>query len=744
MHKLIATTSKGLDELLKTEIEQILSQFNLAPASADISHNKDSEGSSDDYELPILQLQPGQVSFTGTLKDAYQLCLHSRLANRVLLVVAEGKVNSAEELYDVAKEADWPSQFDTYVPFMIQFNGTNNAINNSQFGALKVKDAIVDQFQEAGHERPSVDKLKPGIVIQARLRRDNLHLCIDLSGGSLHKRGYRTGAGEAPLKEHVAAGILMRSGWAQHKDSVLLDPMCGSGTIPIEAAMMAANIPPNLAKETWGFEHWNQHEPSIFDGVVEQAKKHIKEPSAPIYAYDLSTTLVELAEQNAVRAGVADYIAFKQCDVLDAVVVDATDSKVATGNGACETVTSQAENKGYIVSNPPYGERLGEYTSLLPLFDKLGHHLKKHFAFWHVSLLSSNQDLLKALKLRYTKSYKLMNGKLECVLVNYHISAQNLEIFDSQTDENHEFANRLRKNLKRLKPWIKRGNTNAYRIYDADLPHYNVAIDIYNDWAVVQEYAAPKDVPEEKAKQRLQEALIHIPKVLGIPSSKMSVKVRRQNKGKEQYEKVAQKGQRVIVQEHDAQFYINPTDYLDVGLFLDHRDTRLMFKQRCANKDVLNLFGYTGSVSVHAAQAKAKSVTTVDMSNTYLDWARDNFTLNKLNGSFQFVQEDCLKWLTRQHAKYDLMFIDPPSFSNSKRMDDTWDVQRDHVSLLSDAKDCLKTDGEIFFSTNLRQFKLDQAAVEELGFTIEDITQKSIPEDFKRNQKIHKCWILTL
>jgi len=738
MHKLIVTTSKGLDELLKTEIEQILSKFNLAAPSTHTSDSEKSQENSDDYELPTLQLQPGQVSFIGTLRDAYQLCLHSRLANRVLLVVAEGKVNSAEELYDVAKEADWPSQFDTYVPFMIQFNGTNNAINNSQFGALKVKDAIVDQFQEAGHERPSVDKLKPGIVIQARLRRDNLHLCIDLSGGSLHKRGYRDSAGEAPLKEHVAAGILMRSGWAQNTNKVLLDPMCGSGTIPIEAAMMAANIAPNLGKETWGFEHWNQHEPKVFSEVVEQAKMHVTIPVAAIYAYDLSTTLVDLAEQNAVRAGVADYITFKQCDVLDAVVVD-EDSKVSSS----ETPSHENDSKGYIVSNPPYGERLGDYTSLLPLFDKLGHHLKKHFALWNVSLLSSNQDLLKALKLRYTKSYKLMNGKLECTLMNYQISGQNLEIFESQTDENHEFANRLRKNLKRLKPWIKRSDTDAYRVYDADLPHYNLAIDIYNDWVVVQEYAAPKDVPEQKAKQRLQEALIHIPKVLGIPSSKMSVKVRRQNKGKEQYEKVAQKGQRVIVHEHGAQFYINPTDYLDVGLFLDHRDTRLMFKQECANKDVLNLFGYTGSVSVHAALGKAKSVTTVDMSNTYLDWAKENFGLNKINGPFQFVQADCLKWLTRQHGKYDLMFIDPPSFSNSKRMDDTWDVQRDYLSLLSDAKDCLQPNGKIFFSTNLRQFKLDQEAVEALGFKIQDITQKSIPEDFKRSPKIHKCWILS-
>lgn len=721
MFKLIVSTSKGLDELLKTEVEQILQRLNDSP----------------EYDVPSVQLQPGQISFTGSLKDAYQLCVHSRLANRVLLVVAEGRVNSAEELYDVAKSADWPSQFASYVPFMIQFNGTNNAINNSQFGALKVKDAIVDQFQEEGHERPSVDKMNPGIIIQARLRRDKLHICIDLSGGSLHKRGYREDAGEAPLKEHVAAGILMRSGWAQNTQCRLFDPMCGSGTIAIEAAMIAANIPPNLDRKNWGFEHWHGKQANMFSEVVEQARQSISQPLAAIYAYDLSTKLVELAQSNAQMAGVAEYITFKQCDALDAII----ESNVAAVRTETEELNSL---EGYIVSNPPYGERLGEYTSLLPLFDKLGNHLKQHFANWHLSLISSNPDLLKALKLRYNKSYKLMNGKLECVLVNYLLSGQNLAVFESQNDDNHEFANRLKKNIKRLKPWLKKANTNAYRVYDADLPHYNMAIDIYNDWVIVQEYAAPKDVPEEKAKLRLQEALIHIPKVLGIPSNKMSLKVRRQNKGKEQYERVDRKGQQLIVHENQAQFYINPSDYLDVGLFLDHRDTRLLFKQECANKDVLNLFAYTGSVSVHAAQAGAKSVTSVDMSNTYLDWAKDNFALNKLNGAFQFIQADCLKWLAHNHAKFDLMFIDPPSFSNSKRMEDTWDVQRDHVALLSDAKEGLKAGGRIFFSNNLRQFKLDSDGLAALGFSIEDITQKTIPEDFKRNQKIHRCWILSL
>jgi len=705
MYKFIVTASKGLDELLKNEIEALLQVH--APDCLDTT-----------------KLQPGQITFEAPIEMGYRCCLHLRLANRVLLVLAEGKVNEAEDLYNIAYSVDWPTHFATHVPFVVHVNGVNKIFNNSQFAALKTKDAIVDRFVDDESERPSVDKQNPGIMIQGRLRRDVFQLCLDMSGGSLHRRGYREEAGEAPLKEHVACALLIRSGWTNNKEQCLLDPMCGSGTIAIEAALMAANIPPNLTRSDWGFDHWYRHDNKVWNTVLQDAKDNIVEPSGQIYASDLSTTIIDIAIQNAQIAGVDQYIKFKQCDTL--------------------TLGKAPAESGFLVSNPPYGERLSQYTSLLPFFDELGEQFKQHFSNWHIGLLSSNQDLLKALKLRYNKVYKLMNGKLECVFCLYSMTGDNLSSFESKLDENHEFANRLRKNIKKLQPFIKKNTSNAYRIYDADLPHYNMAIDCYDNWVVVQEYAAPRDVPEDKAKQRLQEALLYIPKVLNIDPAKMSVKVRRQTKGKQQYDKVDKKNVRLTVYEHDAEFYVNPTDYLDVGLFLDHRDTRLLFKERSQNKNVLNLFAYTGSVSVHAAKGKAKSVTTVDMSNTYLEWAKDNFKLNNLSGNFQFIQADCTKWLQRNHAKFDLMFIDPPSFSNSKRMDDTFDVQRDHVELLSQAKASLSEGGEIFFSNNLRQFKLDDAALSELGFSIKDITKQTIPVDFARNPKIHQCWILSI
>ena len=432
--------------------------------------------------------------------------------------------------------------------------------------------------------------------------------------------------------------------------------------------------------------------------------------------------MIAIAKKNADVAGVFADIDFQ-----------VQDARAATPKG---------KECGFLVTNPPYGERLGELTELIPLFSEWGKNLKQHWSGWQLSLLTSNRDLVRVMKLRANKTYAMNNGKLQCQLLNFSLDKDNLEQFSGDA-EDHPFANRVRKNLKRLKGWLKQQQTNCYRIYDADLPEYNVAVDRYDDWLVVQEYAPPKNIPEEKARRRLQEALLHLPAVTGISSKQIALKVRAQQKGTKQYEKLDKAGQTLQVHENGALFHVNLTDYLDTGLFLDHRITRQIVRSKASNKDVLNLFCYTGSVSVFAAMGGARSVTSVDMSNTYLDWAKQNFRLNTLNGAHAFIQADCTTWLDDHKGSYDLMFIDPPSFSNSKRMQSTWDVQRDHVALLTAAHAHLRDGGEIVFSNNKRGFKLDEAALSTLGFKIENITRKTIPEDYSRHASIHQCWVLT-
>ena len=695
----LVTTSRGLDELLKQELSE------LCP----------------DAELAIAR---GGVRVKANLQAAYKVCLWSRLANRVIWILNEGNAGTAEELYDSARNIDWSMHFAVNNTFSVQFNGSSKAINNTQFGALKIKDAIVDHFYEEEGSRPNVERDFPDMVISGRLHRDKVLIGIELSGGSLHQRAYRQDAGLAPLKEHVAAAMLMRSGWAANMAKPLLDPMCGSGTLVIEAALMAMHKAPGLGRPRWGFRKWLGHRESDWQALIEEAKSAQIQPDIRLFASDIDRKLIAIAKQNANEAGVFELIEFN--------VADATKF----------TPPAAISEPGYLVSNPPYGERLGELTELIPLFAQWGEQLKQHWQDWQVSLLSSNRELLRLLKLRGNKEYSLMNGKLECKLVNYQLDANNCQQFGDSQD--NDFANRLKKNLKKLKPWLKKQDTNCYRIYDADLPEYNVAIDVYDDCLVVQEYAPPKTIDAEKARRRLQEVLLYLPAVTGVPAKQIMLKVREQKKGKQQYEKVNTTGNRKVVWENGAKLYVNLTDYLDTGLFLDHRITRQKVRQIAKGKDVLNLFSYTGSVSVAAALGGARSVTTVDMSNTYINWAKDNFKLNKLNGAYHFVQSDCLQWLVGHNGKYDLIFVDPPSFSNSKRMDTTWDVQRDHVMLLTQVRRCLNPGGTIVFSNNKRGFKLDNDAMAELGLAVENISAQTIPQDFARHSNIHQCYVLTL
>ena len=323
----------------------------------------------------------------------------------------------------------------------------------------------------------------------------------------------------------------------------------------------------------------------------------------------------------------------------------------------------------------------------------------------------------------------------------------------TQNDTAQMLANRLKKNLKHLAKWRKREHVDCYRLYDADIPEFALAIDIYTDvnnetWAHVQEYEAPKHIDAKKVKERLDNALLAIKDALSIGDAHLHLKVRQQQKGLKQYEKVDSQKQFIQVQENGNLFWINLTDYLDTGLFLDHRTTRKLLTTLLQNmngeKSFLNLFAYTGSATVYAAKGGATQTTTVDMSNTYLNWAKRNLHSNGFTGDqHEFIQSDCLQWLQSPayRKKYDLIFLDPPSFSTSKRMKSSFDIQRDHVSLIRDAVKLLKPEGVLVFSNNLRTFKMAKEELEELNIT--NISHQTLPNDYARNPKIHNCWKIT-
>ncbi|HDR1409468.1 TPA: bifunctional 23S rRNA (guanine(2069)-N(7))-methyltransferase RlmK/23S rRNA (guanine(2445)-N(2))-methyltransferase RlmL [Pasteurella multocida] len=715
MKQLFATTARGFEELLKVELTDL--------------------GAMD------CQITQGGVHFHADEETQYRVLLWTRLASRILLPIVTCKVYSDLDLYSAVVGQNWLDYFDEKAHFMVDFNGTNREIRHTQFGAMRVKDGIVDYFERVGKPRPNVDKSQPDIRIHAYLNREELVISLDLSGDALHMRGYREDTGKAPLRETLAAAIVLRSGW--QLGTPLVDPMCGSGTLLIEAAQMQANIAPQLHRLHWGFDFWKGHNQQAWDKVkgkaielAEQTFNHNQK--ANFYGCDLDHRVLQKAKRNAQNAGVAHLIQWQQGDVA------------ALKNPF-------VEEKGTVICNPPYGERLGTTPALIALYSVFGQRLKQQFADWNVSIFSGEPALLDCLRLRSHRQFKAKNGPLDCVQKNYHISAratasdentQNLPEIDrtlSATQVAVDFANRLQKNSKKIEKWARQQGINAYRLYDADLPEYNLAVDRYDDHIVVQEYAAPKNIDENKARQRLLDAVTATLQVTGVETNKLILKVRQKQKGTNQYEKLANKGDYFYVNEYGAKLWVNLTDYLDTGLFLDHSLTRKMLGEMAKGKDVLNLFAYTGSATVHMALGGAKSTTTVDMSNTYLNWAEQNLLLNELEGKqHKLIQADCLQWLARCDRQFDLIFVDPPTFSNSKRMEDSWDVQRDHIKLMTQLKRILRPNGTIVFSNNKRGFKMDVEGLETLGLSAVDITAKTLPLDFERNKQIHNCWVVRL
>lgn len=706
--------------------------------------------------------QNGGVSFTGDVAVAYRACLWTRLASRILLPLSrfplEGE-DATEPLYQAALKLDWPEIFDAGSSFAIEVAGHAPSISHTHYAGLKVKDAIVDTFRAKTGSRPSVDTDNPQLRIHLHLHKLHATLSLDLSGASLHRRGYRRAGASAPLKENLAAAILLRAGWPElaAQNAPLLDPMCGSGTLVIEAALMAADVAPGLMRERFGFEAWRGHQPEVWRELLADAHARADAGLArelpPLLGTDVDAAAIRSALDSAKRAGLAGKVRFETSDLT-----------LARPFG---------DRAGLVVANPPYGERMGEEAEVIKLHSLLGSVLKQHFGGWQAAVFTGRPDLGPRIGLRARDLYSLFNGPLPCKLLLFDIPgvAAMAGAPAASPMGGADFANRLNKNLKHLGKWAKRADVSCYRVYDADLPDYAVAVDVYEcaeRHVHVQEYAAPKTVDPNKAEKRLREALGHIQQILEVPVSRLHYKLRKSQKGDAQYRKQAETGNFHEIVEHGCKLWVNFEDYLDSGLFLDHRALRLRIQKEAAGKRFLNLFCYTGSATAHAAKGGAAQTVSVDLSNTYLDWAQQNLKRNGFNstigdgrapppgarhrsgnrlggGAHALLRADCLVWLAEQAElpqppQFDLILCDPPTFSNSKRMEGVLDIQRDHVAIIRQSAALLAPGGVLYFSTNRRSFKFDNAALE--GLKSADITAQTLDEDFKRlpPPPPHRCW----
>jgi 23S rRNA (guanine2445-N2)-methyltransferase / 23S rRNA (guanine2069-N7)-methyltransferase len=678
------------------------------------------------------------VKFQGTLEVGYRTCLWSRTATRVLLSLGSIDATSSKSVYEAVKRIDWREHLAPGRTLACDCSGGNESIRHTIYGSQLLKDAVCDSLRDSTGERPNIQPERPDVLLHLHVEGSTALVSLDFSGESLHRRGYRSEGGRAPLKENVAAAVLLRAGWPMIAEAggMLLDPMCGSGTFLTEGALIAADAAPALDREYFGFLKWHGHDAALWARLRAEAlaRRSARLVRRCITGSDIDPEAVRMTLANATHAGVAEWLHVEKRALSD-------------------LVRPRAEH-GLVVANPPYGERIGAESGLPALYSELGTVLRERFQGWQAAILTGNPPLARNLGIYAKRTHRVFNGTIECRLLRFDLNeasaqrpAEEVRADWSSRPGAQMFANRLRKNLQRLDPWAAKEHIDCFRAYDADMPEYAFAIDLYGReprHVYVQEYAPPKSVNQESARERRREVLAVLPEVLNVPLAQVHTRVRKPQKGADQYEKRDSAAQRHAVQEGGLKFWVNFRDYLDTGLFLDHRIVRGMLRAWSQDADFLNLFCYTGSATVYAAAGGARSTVGVDLSNTYLDWAHENLLLNGFRGAnHELYRADCLAWLEEHEsagARFDLIFLDPPTFSNSKRMEGVLDVQRDHVGMIRRSLKLLRPAGRLVFSTNYTRFKLDAQGLGDLA--IEDISAATVPKDFERHAKIHKCFVV--
>jgi 23S rRNA (guanine2445-N2)-methyltransferase / 23S rRNA (guanine2069-N7)-methyltransferase len=391
---------------------------------------------------------------------------------------------------------------------------------------------------------------------------------------------------------------------------------------------------------------------------------------------------------------------------------------------------------------------------LVGTYRAIGKTLAQQFSGFSAALISPSAELIESVNLPVKKRYQLKNGALECVLALFDTTRPQKQADADATTGAAEAAssvlgltagaqmvrNRIKKNLQRIKSYISTQNLGCYRAYDADLPEYSAAIDVYADRLHIQEYRAPATIPEETAIKRLNELVRASEVAFDCPRERIHLKTRRRDKGGGKYRREAKtpSDDYFKVQEGKYQFWVNLEDYLDTGLFLDSRMLRQRVEKSSQGKRVLNLFCYTASASVYAAGGGALETVSVDLSPVYLNWAKENFELNGLVGNHRLEQADAVEYLRYSRDQFDLIYLDPPTFSNSKRTETVLDIERDHAELIALSMARLAPTGELIFVTNAQKFKLDSSLAER--YIVDDFTARSIPPDFARDAKIHRAF----
>lgn len=720
----------------------------------------------------------GRVLFRGGAGAICAANLRLRAADRVLLRVGEFGAGDFGELFEGVRGLAWEEWLGRDACFPVSGRSVKSRLSSVPACQRIVKKAIVERLR-AAHGVVELPETGARFGVEVSLLEDRATLTIDTSGAGLHKRGYRTSVGEAGLKETLAAGLVLLSAWRPGR--ALIDPFCGTGTICIEAALIGLNRAPGL-KRRFDAEAWPALARSLWEEAREAARAGERgELEQPIAGYDIDEEALRFAGAHARKAGVAGAVRFERRDFLE--------------------LASELEH-GCIVTNPPYGARMGESEEVEALYRSFPTVLRR-LPTWSHHVLTARADFERVVGQEATRRRKLFNAQIECTYYQFlgpkpphmrrgrgeeareglvtalggseagdgvgdgvggsvgrpggsaaarggnrsegagGLGAGEAPAFGGLRERDEAelalFERTLVNCVRHRRRYAARGIT-CYRVYERDMPDVPLVIDRYEDRVHVFEHEREHGRTPAQHADWLDRCRDIVARVMGV--EKVYMKTRLRQRGLRQHEKLGESGEFFTVREGGLSFLVNLADYTDTGLFLDHRATRGMVRREAKGRRFLNLFCYTGSFTVYAAAGGAAGTTSVDLSRTYLEWAKRNMSINGFTGftgrEHRYVRSDVAAFL-RGHergAHYDLAVVDPPTFSNSTATEEDWEVQRSHGEVLGLVMGLMSPGGVVYFSTNSRRFRL----AEELGaFLPREISNRTVPEDF-RNRRVHRCW----
>ena len=750
-----------------------------------------------------IRMQNGSVAFFATLRNAYRVCLWSRVATRIQLVLARISAFDADELYEGAAAFRWEDHVCEGATIAVHARGTNANLINTQFTALKVKDAICDRLRDVRGSRPDVDPRHPDFSVNVALHERKATLCLDLSGEALHRRGYRQSGvqTEAPLKETLAAGTLLAAGWDELSsgNGVLVDPMCGSGTFAIEGALIAAGIAPGLLRERWGFSGWMRHDTQIWEELIDEAQCQREQAftSARIIAGDVDEAAVQIARANAERAGVAQFVRYHVDDARNLAR-----HMRGTRNAAC-----------LMVANPPYGMRLLSEAELPQVHDALGAAAGALPHNGTVALITPDLGVDTALGRLPERIIPCRNGAIEAWVRIYDMKASAPLTYEAVSvsgvqrsvriadPSSAQFANRLRKVAKERARWAQREGVSAYRVYDADLPDFPVSVDLFYGagadegelFALVEERPRPNSVDVQRAGRHFADVVALAAAILDIPVRNVVQKPWATDDRYERTRDSQVSPPAVCVSEGGYLFDVSLSGTAGKGLPLELRKIRAFVASRAKGLRFACLFSHGSTAAVFAAGAGAKSTTMVDSSKERVEWARQALRANgfaegsadvggrrsavgrrvttgkrKVSGrdgaqaahgtkaahgaqaAHGAICMDVRAWLAREakaHHLYDLVLCTPPTHLAARGGEKPWELSRDLPELLRLLDQILPPAGAVLLvfppGKSTASLLSPETSMLLHGYEIEDLSEQMVPEDFSRSHDHQSCYLLT-